>query len=110
MKNSNGSQFRYGLKDGVPIGLGYLAVSFTFGIMALGAGLDTWQAVAMSFTNLTSACQFAALGIIQAGAPFVEMAVTQLIINLRYCLMSCSRRRNWNQAFPLSTDFSWPTA
>ena len=54
MKNSNGSQFRYGLKDGVPIGLGYLAVSFTFGIMARGAGLDTWQAVAMSFTNLTS--------------------------------------------------------
>ena len=49
MKNSNGSQFRYGLKDGVPIGLGYLAVSFTFGIMARGAGLDTWQAVAMLF-------------------------------------------------------------
>ena len=67
-----------------------LAVSFTFGIMASGAGLNTWQAVVMSFTNLTSAGQFAALGIIQAGAPFVEMAAAQLIINLRYCLMSCS--------------------
>lgn len=100
MKNSNGSQFRYGLKDGVPIGLGYLAVSFTFGIMARGAGLDTWQAVAMSFTNLTSAGQFAALGIIQAGAPFVEMAVAQLIINLRYCLMSCSLSQKLDSGIP----------
>lgn len=100
MKNSNGFQFRYGLKDGVPIGLGYLAVSFTFGIMARGAGLDTWQAVAMSFTNLTSAGQFAALGIIQAGAPFVEMAVTQLIINLRYCLMSCSLSQKLESGIP----------
>ena len=90
----------FGLKDGVPIGLGYLAVSFTFGIMARGAGLDTWQAVAMSFTNLTSAGQFAALGIIQAGAPFVEMAVAQLIINLRYCLMSCSLSQKLESGIP----------
>ena len=86
----NSHQFHCGLKDGIPIGLGYLAVSFTFGIMARGAGLTTLQSVVMSFTNLTSAGQFAALGIIQAGAPFMEMAVAQLIINLRYCLMSCS--------------------
>lgn len=99
MKN-NGIQFKYGLKDGVPIGLGYLAVSFTFGIMARGAGLNTWQAVVMSFTNLTSAGQFAALGIIQTGAPFVEMAVAQLIINLRYCLMSCSLSQKLESGLP----------
>ncbi len=63
----NSHQFHCGLKDGIPIGLGYLAVSFTFGIMARGAGLTTLQSVVMSFTNLTSAGQFAALGIIQAG-------------------------------------------
>ena len=68
--------------------------------MARGAGLDTWQAVAMSFTNLTSAGQFAALGIIQAGAPFVEMAVAQLIINLRYCLMSCSLSQKLESGIP----------
>lgn len=99
MKN-NGTQFKYGLKDGIPIGLGYLAVSFTFGIMARGAGLDTLQAVVMSFTNLTSAGQFAALGIIQAGAPFAEMAVAQLIINLRYCLMSCSLSQKLESGLP----------
>ena len=69
----NSHQFHCGLKDGIPIGLGYLAVSFTFGIMARGAGLTTLQSVVMSFTNLTSAGQFAALGIIQAGAPFKEI-------------------------------------
>lgn len=83
-------QYRYGLKDGVPIGLGYLAVSFTFGIMAGQAGIGTLAAVIMSLTNLTSAGQFAALGVIQSGAPFMEMAAVQFIINLRYCLMSCS--------------------
>lgn len=88
--SKNKVQFVYGLKNGVPIGLGYLAVSFTFGILAKGAELTIWQTVIMSFTNLTSAGQFAALGIIQAGAPFPEMAMAQLIINLRYCLMSCS--------------------
>lgn len=83
-------QYRYGLRDGVPIGLGYLAVSFTFGIMAGQAGIGVLAAVIMSLTNLTSAGQFAALGVIQSGAPFMEMAAVQFIINLRYCLMSCS--------------------
>lgn len=96
----NARQFHYGLKDGVPIGLGYLAVSFTFGIMARGAGLTTLQAVVMSFTNLTSAGQFAALGIIQAGSPFMEMAFAQLIINLRYCLMSCSLSQKLDENLP----------
>lgn len=98
--NKKGTQYQSGLKDGVPIGLGYLAVSFTFGIMAKGVGLTTWQAVIMSFTNLTSAGQFAALGIIQTGAPFLEMAFAQLIINLRYCLMSCSLSQKLSSKTP----------
>ena len=67
-------QLQKGLHDGIPIGLGYLAVSFTFGIMAAGAGLTAPEAVLMSFTNLTSAGQFAGLGIIQAGGSLLEMA------------------------------------
>lgn len=98
--NQNMRQFRYGLKDGIPIGLGYLAVSFSFGIMARKAGISTLAAVVMSFTNLTSAGQFAGLGIIAAGAPFMEMAVAQLIINLRYCLMSCSLSQKLESGMP----------
>ena len=66
------SQFHNGLRDGVPIGLGYLAVSFTFGIAAQLKGLTVFQSVLMSFTNLTSAGQFAALGVIQTGLPILS--------------------------------------
>lgn len=82
--------FKKGLKNGIPIFLGYLAVSFTFGIQAKSMGISTWQAALISATNLTSAGQFAALGVIASASSYIEMALTQLIINLRYCLMSSS--------------------
>ncbi len=82
--------FKKGLKNGIPIFLGYLAVSFTFGIQAKSMGIATWQAALISATNLTSAGQFAALGVIASAASYIEMALTQLVINLRYCLMSSS--------------------
>jgi predicted branched-subunit amino acid permease len=87
---SNILYYKSGIKDGIPICLGYIAVSFTFGIVAKNAGLTPFQAVLMSATNFTSAGQFAALGLIGTSATYLEMAITQLIINLRYCLMSCS--------------------
>jgi len=87
---SNLSFWKRGVKDGIPIALGYIAVSFTFGIAAKNAGLSVFQAVLMSATNFTSAGEFAALGLIGASATYLEMAITQLIINLRYCLMSCA--------------------
>ena len=82
--------FKQGMTDGIPIALGYMAVSFTFGIMAKDAGLTAFQAVLLSLTNLTSAGQFAGLGINVASSSYLEMAFTQLVINLRYCLMSCA--------------------
>lgn len=82
--------YRRGLRDGIPIGLGYLAVSFTLGIAAKVSGLTAVQATWMSLLNNTSAGEFAALGIIAAGAPYLEMAFTQFVINLRYLLMSCA--------------------
>ncbi len=89
-----------GIKDGIPICLGYIAVSFTFGIMAKNAGLTIFQAVLISATNLTSAGQFAALGIIGASSGYVEMAFTQFIINLRYLLMSCSLSQKFDERTP----------
>ena len=82
--------YRLGIKNGIPIGLGYFAVSFSFGIMAVSGGLGIGQAVLISLTNLTSAGQFAGLDIILTAGTYWEMALTQLIINLRYCLMSFS--------------------
>ena len=90
MIQSHGAAYRRGLHDGIPIALGYLAVSFTLGIAAKVSGMTAPDATLMSLLNNTSAGEFAALGLIAAGAPYAEMAVTQLIINLRYLLMSCA--------------------
>lgn len=79
-----------GIKDGIPIGLGYLSVSFTFGMMAVSQGIPIEVAVAISLTNVTSAGQFSGLSLILAQGSYVELALSQLIINLRYALMSLS--------------------
>ena len=76
--------FSSGLKDGMPICFGYFAVSFAFGIQAAGIGLSVFEASVLSALNVTSAGQFAALAIIASGASLIELAFTQLIINLRY--------------------------
>ena len=82
--------YTYGLKRGLPIALGYLSVSFGFGISALASGLAPLQAVIVSLTNLTSAGQAAGVEVIAAGGTLIEMALTQLVINLRYSLMGFS--------------------
>lgn len=84
------NSFRKGIADGIPICLGYLAVSFAFGISSANMGLSVLEALLISMTNVTSAGQLAAVPIIVAGGSFVELAATQLIINLRYSLMSVS--------------------
>ena len=84
------NDFRRGLIDGIPICLGYLSVSFAFGIFAVESGLALWQAVLISMTCVTSAGQLAAVPIIAGGGGLLELAVSQLVINMRYALMSVS--------------------
>ncbi len=84
------NSFIKGLKDGVPICLGYLSVAFAFGIFATESGLTLLQTLLISMTNVTSAGQLAGVPIIVAGGTLLELAVAQLVINLRYALMSVS--------------------
>ena len=86
-------RFLQGIRHGIPIALGYLSVSFAFGLQAVSMGLSWLQAVLISATNLTSAGQVAALPLMTGGASLGEMALTQLTINLRYALMSLSLGR-----------------
>lgn len=95
--------FAAGIKDGIPICLGYISVAFTFGITAALGGLPTWAAVLMSMTNVTSAGQFAGISLIFSGASMFEMALTQLIINLRYALMSFSLSQKLDSTFTLKS-------
>lgn len=84
------TEWKQGLRDGLPIAIGYFSVSFSFGIIAVKQGLTILQSVFTSLTNVTSAGQFAGLQIMVAGGTILEMILTQLIINLRYSLMSLS--------------------
>lgn len=80
--------FREGMRDGIPIALGYLVVSFTLGIAAHNAGLTAWQSFWTSAFNLASAGEYAAFTVIAADAPYWEMALITLVANIRYSLMS----------------------
>ncbi len=80
--------FKNGILDGLPICFGYLTVSFTFGIFAVASELSVLETILISLTNLTSAGQLAAVPIIAGGGLLLELALSQLIINLRYALMS----------------------
>ena len=84
------NKIKAGLRDGIPIAAGYFSVSFTFGMLAVQDGMSPFHAVLISLLNLTSAGQFAGLTVIVSGACLLEMALTQLVINIRYALMSVS--------------------
>lgn len=93
------SLYGEGVRDGIPIGLGYLSVSFGFGISAVNGGLSPLLAVLISLTNLTSAGQVAGLDIILKAGTVLEMVLTQLVINARYFLMSLSLSQRLDGGF-----------
>ncbi len=91
-------KFSRGLIDGLPIGIGYLAVSFSFGIA--GSKVLSWPLLTLvSMTNLTSAGQFAGLKIMEAAGTFLEMALATFFINLRYSLMAISLSQKVSPGF-----------
>ncbi len=99
-RNENRKWFSKGLKDGIPIGLGYLAVAFTLGIAAKNAGFTPFQAMVTSLTNHASAGQFAGFTLIAAGAGYLELAIMELVANARYLLMSCALSQKLSDTMP----------
>jgi len=87
---SNATCFRRGVRDGLPIALGYFAVAFTLGIAAQNAGFSAMQAMVESLTNNASAGEYAVFSLAAAGAGYWEVAVMTLVTNARYLLMSCA--------------------
>lgn len=104
MKENN--SFKKGVKDGLPICLGYLSVAFAFGIFAGKSGLGLLETLAISMTNVTSAGQLAAVPIIAAGGSLAELALSQLIINLRYALMSVSLSQKLGKSVSTANRFA----
>ena len=94
-------KYTYGLKKGIPIALGYLSVSFGFGISAVEKGVAPLGAVLISLFNLTSAGQVAGVTVMAAMGTVMEMIAAQFVINLRYSLMGIALTQK------LSSDFSF---
>lgn len=99
IKNMRQNNFVRGLKSGIPIGLGYLSVSFTFGIMASSYGFEWWQSLLISMTCVTSAGQFAGIGVMLLPGHYMEMLITQLTINIRYSFMTVSLAQKADSRF-----------
>jgi len=93
--------FFQGLRDGLPIGLGYFAVAFSLGIVARNAGLTPLQGFIASFFNVASAGEYALFTSMQAAASFVEIAVITLVVNARYMLMSCALAQRFDPKTPM---------
>ncbi len=89
-ERENRALFIRGLRNGLPIGLGYLAVSFSLGIAARSAGLSAAQGFLVSLLCNASAGEYVGFTIIAAGASYIEMAIATFIANMRYLLMSCA--------------------
>jgi len=97
----NGAWFRKGMRDGIPIAMGYAAVAFTLGIAAKNVNMSAVQGFFMSFGMVASAGEYAAIMLIGAGAGIIEMITTTVVINLRYFLMSCSLSQKLKPGAPL---------
>lgn len=93
--------YRRGMRDGIPIALGYFAVAFTLGIAARNAGFSAFQAAVSSLLNHASAGEYAVISLVAAGAGYWEMAVMALVSNARYLLMSCSLSQKLASDAPL---------
>jgi predicted branched-subunit amino acid permease len=101
----NDFNIKHGLKDGLPIGLGYLSVSFAFGVQASILGVPAFMSLFISMTNLTSAGQLAGLTIIASIGTILEMILTQLVINARYFLMGVSLSQKLDKNFSIADRF-----
>ena len=101
MSTTRKTAFTNGIRDGIPIALGYFAVSFTLGIAAKNAGFTPLQAMIVSFTNNASAGEFAGFTLISAGAGYIELAAMIFVANARYLLMSCALSQKLSPDTPL---------
>lgn len=102
LENNN---LRMGLRDGLPVGIGYIVISFAIGLFSTSFGLSWFETLAVSMLNLTSAGQIAAVPIIAAGGSLLELGLTQLVINSRYALMSVSLSQRLGRSVRLRDRF-----
>ena len=98
---NKGKLYLQGIRDGIPIALGYFAVAFSLGIIAKKAGVSPAQGFVASFLCNASAGEYAGFTLIAAGATYIETALATLVTNARYFLMSCAESQRLDPSLSL---------
>ena len=101
MAKTGRQHFQNGIRDGIPIGLGYAAVAFSLGIAMRNAGMTWFQGFLLSLVNLASAGEYADVQVIAADAAYLEIAAVTLVANARYLLMSAALSQKFSKDTPL---------
>lgn len=103
-KKENFSEYKRGMKNGIPICLGYFAVSFSLGLAAGRAGFDVFSASLSSLLLNASAGGYALFSAFAGGVGYLQTALSIAVANMRYFLMSCAlsgkldgRTKNWHR-------------
>ena len=101
MSKSRQPAFIRGMRDGIPIGLGYFAVAFSLGITARDCGFNAFQGFLSSITTYASAGQFIGYTLYAANATLLQLAIMTVITNARYLLMGFALNQRLPQGTPL---------
>lgn len=95
------SPFRMGMRDGIPIAMGYYAVAFSLGIIAGKAGLTWWMGAVSSWLTRASAGEYGVYSLVAIGASYAEVIGLSLVANMRYLLMSASLTQKFHSGTSL---------
>lgn len=86
--NNTKTQYKAGVKSGVPIIFGFIPIGIAYAIMARHAGFSASETVFMSIAVFAGASQMMAVGMYAHGAGIAAMILTTFILNLRHLIMS----------------------
>lgn len=90
-----------GMRDGIPIGLGYFAVAFALGITARNAGFTAFQGFLASAGVYASAGQYIGFTLYAANATVLQLIIMTVITNARYLLMGLALNQRLPEGTPL---------
>ncbi|GAB6098222.1 AzlC family ABC transporter permease [Halanaerocella petrolearia] len=89
-ENSSNLTFLSGIKEGLPIALGYIPIAITFGLLSNSADIPNYISIIMSVLVFAGASQFVAVKLLALGTSIGQIILTTFIINLRHFLMTAS--------------------
>lgn len=93
-------EFTSGVKEGIPIAIGYIPIAITFGLISKSSGIPGFVSISMSFFIYAGASQFIGVNLMAVGASTMEIVMTTLILNFRHFLMTSSLSQRIEEKTP----------